>query len=205
MLETLERLLNRYVRESTAALDLLRALDGASFKVLIEGTRLGCVLRATRDGVALDARFDAPANATLRASPLDLLKLARAGGVRAIKGTRAELSGDFEVAERFGALLRLAQPDLEEELAKWIGDLAAHRVGRGAESARSWLARAAAALRMDVAEYLQEERRVLPAALEARAFYADVERLRDDVDRAAERLTQLERQRDAACGVRGSF
>jgi ubiquinone biosynthesis protein UbiJ len=33
----------------------------------------------------------------------------------------------------------------------------------------------------------------LPAALEAQAFYADVERLRDDVERAAARLARLER------------
>ena len=54
---------------------------------------------------------------------------------------------------------------------------------------------------MNAAEFLQEERRVLPAALEARAFYADVERLRDDVERAAARLTQLEQRRAAACAA----
>lgn len=205
MLETFERLLNRCVRESTAALDLLHELDGASLKVLIKGSRFGCVLRATRDRVALDADIDSPASATLRAAPSDLVKLARAGGVRATKDTHAEISGDLEVAESFGTLLRLARPDLEEELAKWIGDLAARRAGRAAESASEWLARAAAAFRMNVAEYLQEESRALPATLEARAFYADVERLRDAVDRAAVRLAKLERQRDAACGARDSF
>jgi ubiquinone biosynthesis protein UbiJ len=35
----------------------------------------------------------------------------------------------------------------------------------------------------------------LPAPLEAQAFYADVERLRDDVERAAARLARLERGR----------
>src|SRR5919108_1219678 len=183
MLETLQRLLNQHVRESTAALDLLRELDGASFKVLIEGTRLGCVLRATRDGIVLHADIDASTRATLRAAPLDLVKIARSGGVGAAKDTHAELSGDLEVAESFGRLLRLARPDLEEEVAKWVGDLAARRLGHAAGSARGWLARAAAALRMNVAEYLQEESRALPAALEAKAFYADVERLRADVDR----------------------
>ena len=49
------------------------------------------------------------------------------------------------------------------------------------------------ALRMNTAEFLQEESRVLPAPLEAQAFYSDVERLRDDVERAAARLARLER------------
>jgi len=34
----------------------------------------------------------------------------------------------------------------------------------------------------------------MPAALEADAFYSDVERLRDDVERTAARLARLERR-----------
>jgi ubiquinone biosynthesis protein UbiJ len=34
----------------------------------------------------------------------------------------------------------------------------------------------------------------MPARLEAQAFYGDVEKLRDDVERAAARLARLERR-----------
>ena len=47
---------------------------------------------------------------------------------------------------------------------------------------------------MNTAEFLQEESRAMPAALEADAFYSDVERLRDDVERTAARLARLERR-----------
>jgi ubiquinone biosynthesis protein UbiJ len=100
----------------------------------------------------------------------------------------------LHTAERFAALLKHARPDLEEELSHWIGDVAAHELGRAAANAGAWFRRAAAALRMNTAEYLQEESRALPAALEAQAFYRDVERLRDDVERAAARLVRLERR-----------
>ena len=50
-------------------------------------------------------------------------------------------------------------------------------------------------VRMNTAEYLQEESRALPAPLEAQGFYSDVERLRDDVERLAARLALLERNR----------
>jgi ubiquinone biosynthesis protein UbiJ len=75
-----------------------------------------------------------------------------------------------------------------------MGDLPAHALGRAAQAAAAWLKRAAGALRMNTAEYLQEESRVLPAPLEAQAYYDDVERLRDDVERAAVRLARLERR-----------
>ena len=134
------------------------------------------------------------ATATLRAAPLDLLRLLRADGISGVKRTQADLSGDLEVAERYARLLKLARPDLEEEAAKWLGDVPAHALGSAVRGLGAWLGRAGAALRMNTAEYLQEESRAMPAPLEAQAFYADVERLRDDVERAAARLALLERR-----------
>jgi ubiquinone biosynthesis protein UbiJ len=188
-----EHELNRLVGESTAALDLLEGLNGTSFAVHVEGLGVAAVLHA--EGQRLRVRTSAEgATATLRATPLDLLKLVRAEGVSGVKRTQANLSGDLQVAERYSQLLKLARPDVEDELAKWVGDVPAHALGELAHGAGAWLARAASALRMNTAEYLQEESRVMPAALEAEAFYADVERLRDDVERTAARLARLERR-----------
>ena len=192
-LSFVEHELNRLVGESTAAQDLLERLNGTSFAVHVEGLELTAVLHA--EGERLRVGTDAEtATATLRATPLDLLKLARAGGVSDVKRTQANFSGDLQVAERYSQLLKLARPDLEDELAKWIGDIPAHALGEFARGAGAWLARAAGALRMNTAEYLQEESRAVPARLEAEAFYTDVERLRDDVERAAARLARIERR-----------
>jgi ubiquinone biosynthesis protein UbiJ len=187
-----ERELNRLVAESTAAAELLEQLDGASFAVEIEGLRITVVLRAQGQRLRLTAEGGA-ATAVLRATPLDLLRLVNAEGVSGVKRTQASLTGDLQVAERFSNLLKLARPDLEDEVARWIGDLPAHALGELARGAGAWATRALAALRMNAAEYLQEESRALPAALEAQAFFADVERLRDAVERAAARLARLER------------
>jgi ubiquinone biosynthesis accessory factor UbiJ len=193
LLAQIERLLNRLIRESTAAADLLEDLQGSSFAVRIEGTGLEYLLRAEPERLTLGTHTGG-ATATLRAPPLDLLRLFGAASISDLRGTRAELTGDLQVAERFAALLKLARPDLEEELSRWIGDVPAHAFGEAVRGAGGWLRRAAAALRMNTAEYLQEESRVLPAPLEAQAFYADVERLRDAVERAAARLARLERR-----------
>ena len=190
----IEAELNRWVGESTAARDLLARLHGTSFAVHVEGLGLTAVLHA--DGERLRVDDDAAsATATLRGTPLDLLRLLNAGGVSDVQRTRAELKGDLQVAERYAQLLRLARPDLEGEAAKWLGDVPAHALGEVVRGAGAWLERAAAALRMNAAEYLQEESRAMPAPLEARAFYGDVERMRDDVERVAARLTRLERGR----------
>jgi ubiquinone biosynthesis accessory factor UbiJ len=172
----------------------LARLNGTSFAVHVEGLGLTGVLHADGERLRLDADT-AAATATLRATPLDLVRLVRADGVSGVKRTRAEISGDLEVAERYARLLKLARPDLEEEAAKWLGDVPAHALGEAARGLGAWLVRAGAALRMNAAEYLQEESRAMPAPLEAQAYYADVERLRDGVERAAARLARLERSR----------
>lgn len=187
-----ERELNRLVAESTAATVLLERLNGTSFAVHVEGLGLDAVLHA--DGGRLRIDSDA-ANATvkLRATPFDLLRLMDAEGVAGVKRTHAKIEGDLQVAERFSDLLRLARPDLEDEVARWLGSVPAHALGEAARGFGAWLARAAGALRQNTAEFMQEESRALPAPLEAQAFYTDVERLRDDVERAAARLARLAR------------
>ena len=192
-MKLLEAELNRWVSESTAARDLLAGLSGTSFAVHVEGLALTAVLHADGEHLRLD-RDATDATATLRASPLDRLRLARAEGVSGVKRTHAEISGDLDVAERYAKLIKLARPDLEEEVAKWIGDVPAHALGTGVREVGAWLERAAGALRMNTAEYLQEESRVMPAPLEATAHFRDVERLRDAVERAAARLKRLERR-----------
>jgi ubiquinone biosynthesis accessory factor UbiJ len=193
-LNLIESELNRCIGESTAARELLARLQGTSFAVHVEGLGVTGVLHADGERLRLDS--DATdATATLSATPFDLIRLLRADGVSGVKRTRAALSGDLDVAERYARMLKLARPDLEEEVARWVGDVPAHALGLVARGVGAWLARAGGALRMNTAEFLQEESRALPAPLEAQGFYSDVERLRDDVERLAARLARLERSR----------
>jgi ubiquinone biosynthesis accessory factor UbiJ len=202
----LERTLNREIAESTPAKDLVADLDGESFAIDVRGPGIVCVLRAKDGRVTVEPRWppatarppadslEPRASATLSATPIDLLRLSRSADLSTLRGTGAEISGSPEIAERFAKLLKLARPDLEEHAARWLGDVPAHALGDAARAAGAWLERAALALRSNFAEFLQEESRALPAALEAQAFYSDVERLRDDVERAAARLARLERR-----------
>ena len=193
-MKLIEAELNRWISESTAARELLARLTGTSFAVHVEGLGVTVVLHADGERVRVDADALA-ATATLRATPFDLVRLLDAEAVSGVKRTHAELSGDLQVAEQYAQLLKLARPDLEGEAAKWLGDVPAHALGDVVRGAGAWFTRAARALRMNAAEYLQEESRAVPAPLECQAFYADVERLRDDVERAAARLKRLERDR----------
>jgi ubiquinone biosynthesis protein UbiJ len=200
ILDTCQRLLNRHVAESTAAMRRIAALEGRSFAIEVGGLDLRIVMQVREGQVVLRADRDAPAEATIEGTPLDLLGLVGSDSLRRLRSTRAALRGDVQVAEAFAEMLRCARPELEGELAGWVGDIAAHRAGEFARSLLAWGARAGQALEMDVAEYLQEESAALPGAARVRSFYVDVERLRDDVERSAQRLERLVRRARSAAG-----
>jgi ubiquinone biosynthesis protein UbiJ len=87
-------------------------------------------------------------------------------------------------------LLRLARPDLEEQLSHLAGDVVAHRIGGTVRIARAWSKQAVSALGMNTTEYLQEESRQVPTRVEVEGFFAEIERLRDAAERVAARVDQ---------------
>jgi ubiquinone biosynthesis protein UbiJ len=195
LLATVERLLNRHIAESTAATRRLATLEGRRFAVAVVGPDVRIVLGVREGHVSVRASALEPADATLRGTPLALLGLLDQASLSRLRTQSVELAGDIHVAEEFAEMLKLARPDLEGELAGWIGDVAAHELGAAVRGLRAWAARTQRALEADLADYVQYERAILPAALEARALYAAVERLRDDVERAEQRLEKLTRLR----------
>ena len=141
---------------------------------------------------ASSAADSSSATATLEGTPPGLLGLLGNAGAEGFRESGAELSGDAATAEAFAELLRHARPDLEEELSRMVGDIPAHQLAGVARRADAWTRQAGSALAMNTSEFLQEEARQLPPRVEVNAFGRDVERLRDDVERAAQRLARLE-------------
>ena len=194
----LEAVLNRCIGDSTRAGELLEGLDGRSLAIIVTGLGICLRLQASKTHLALSAasvRSDTTATATVEGTPLILLGLLGSAGSEGFRNSGARLSGDAPTAEAFAELLRHARPDMEEELSKLIGDIPAHEIAGAARRTDAFARRAGSALTMNASEFLQEEARQLPPRVEVDAFGQDVERLRDDVERAAQRLARLETHR----------
>lgn len=185
-------MLNEQIRSSTAAREQLESIEGKRFAVTITGTDLRVVAEAR--GGEMRLSYVGDADVELDASAIDLIRLAQSATLTDLKGSGARLTGDLHVAEGFAELLRLAMPGPEAALADWIGDMPAHAVGKVSRGLFGWTQRAHLAMEQNVAEYLQEESPTLiPPAL-ANDFADEVDRLRDDVERAERRIELLERR-----------
>lgn len=189
-----QKVLNDQIRASTAARDRIATLEGKRFAVTLEGSDLRIVVEAANGELRLSRSTESAADVELCSGAYDLMKLARTSSLSELKTTGATISGELHVAEGFADLFRLALPDAEGWLAGWIGDMPAHALGRAARGAGAWTQRAGHAFEQNLAEYLQEESPTLVPPALARHFMTEVDRIRDDVERAERRIELLERR-----------
>ena len=192
LLTPLESLLNRNIAASAVARGLCRRLDGKVLAVHLSGAPLSIYIQSNGERMTLTTRHEGSSNATLSGTPLAFLRMVGPAPESALRSGAVHIEGDAEVAQTFSELLLQARPDLEEELSRVVGDVAAHQVGNLARSALAFGQRTAATFGQNVAEYLQEEGRDVPSRTEADEFIAGVDKLRDDVERLDARLALLE-------------
>lgn len=193
LLSLAERMLNEQIGASTAARERLAGLEGKRFAVAVKGTGLRIVLESAGGDLKL-SRSAADCDVELTASAFDLLKLARSASLADLRSVDASLNGTVDIAEGFADLMRLAMPEFEDVIADWIGDMPAHAVGEAGRRLSRFGERAGRAFEQNIAEFLQEESPTLVPPPLARRFGSEVDRIRDDVDRAERRIENLERR-----------
>jgi ubiquinone biosynthesis protein UbiJ len=187
---TIENVLNQGLPASPRAQALCAELAGK--KLAIEVPEVARVLVESTGEALRVSRGDSAADAEIIGGPFGLLALT--GDAQEVLQRRGvEIRGDAQVAERFRELARLLQPDPEDALARVIGDVPAHQIGRFSRLALSWGRRAAATTVANIAEFLSHERRDLVPRNEGEQFLRGVDTLREDVDRLEARLDFLTR------------
>jgi ubiquinone biosynthesis protein UbiJ len=192
LFDRLSTLLNRNVAQSERATALAQQLEGRGLALAFEGTPVTLFFRVADGRIALDTREAGDVDARLSGSPLSLLSLVGPGAEDRLRGSSIRIAGDAEVAQRFRDLLQQAQPDVEEELSRLVGDVAAHQFANVARGFFGWGRKAVDSFATNVAEYLQEEGRDVPSRIEVEEFLEAVDQLREAADRFEARLSRAE-------------
>ncbi|MGB1310965.1 MAG: ubiquinone biosynthesis accessory factor UbiJ, partial [Leucothrix sp.] len=133
------------------------------------------------------------ADATISGSLGGLIRLSQSDdSASAMLESDVEISGDMRVAEGFSRLLANASIDWEELLSKVVGDMAAYQVGSSVRKGNEWVAETVEAMKLNTAEYLSEESRMVPAKAEVAGFMEAVDELQMAADRLDARVTLLQ-------------
>ena len=85
--------------------------------------------------------------------------------------------------------------EVEEDLSRVVGDLAAVKLVSGAKALTESLKRTQQSVQENLAEYFLEENPMLVRPAAIKGFGEQVTQLRDDVERFMKRLEKIERSR----------
>jgi ubiquinone biosynthesis accessory factor UbiJ len=124
----------------------------------------------------------------VRVAPFLLPRLA-AGEEAAFRELQPE--GDMELAHEISFLARNLRWDVEEDLSRVVGDIAAHRVVGAARAISRWGRDTSMRAAAGAAEYWTEESPLIASRVKVEDFTRAVDALRDDVERLAKRLEAL--------------
>lgn len=159
-------------------------------------------LRISGGPLAIDLAIDseglfAPADPAAGASPAVTIELPADAPFRFLSGGReavfsaARLTGTADFAETLAFVFRNLRWDVEDDLSKVVGDIAAHRLIGAGTALLGWQRRAAANIAANAAEYLSEESGIVVPAREIARFSDQVRAVRDELDRLERRLARL--------------
>lgn len=181
--------INHLLAQEAWARDALRLHTGKV--ACIAASPVVLRLRVSADGMVETVEEGVDASVTIRVKLSDLPLIAQ-NRERAFSYVKIE--GDAEFANAISQLAKSLRWEAEHDLEKLFGPIAATRMVDGAKTVFETLLATHRKLAENAAEYLLEENPVLVRPDVTEGFGADVTRLRDDVERFAKRLANLEKK-----------
>ncbi len=192
-IRSIETLINKALRLDEETLYALAKLDGKVIAFQFTNTQLIVFLSPSIKGLAMNTFCANKPDVLIKGTPANfVMMLASAKKATTSLPTDMQITGDIGLGQDFQKIMQNIQIDLEEPLAKWVGDGAAYQLGKFFRGTGSFAINTSKTLALDMSEYLRFETEVLPDDLLVEAFCKDVDVLREDVDRVAQRFSALE-------------
>jgi ubiquinone biosynthesis protein UbiJ len=149
---------------------------------------LAVTLTVLESGEVAPAAADAVPAATVRLGPGLMLRLA----ARDESAWREiSITGDTDFASAIHHVARNLRWDVEEDLSRVFGDIAAHRMAETGRTVQRWGEQAAENTARAFAEYWTEEQPLIAGARDLEEFGRAVDQLRDDAARLEKRIERL--------------
>ena len=177
--------INHLLRGASWARDELRRFSGKTARFEVMPFALSLTVLESGE-VAPATAADAPA-VTIRLSPGLMLRLAARDETA---WREVGIAGDTDFASAINHLVRNLRWDVEEDLSRAFGDIAAHRMAESGRTFRRWGEQALLNTGRSFAEYWTEERPLIASAHDLDDFNRAVDELRDDVARLEKRIEQ---------------
>lgn len=178
---------NHVLRSAPLAMERLARHAGRTARFQVGPFAFALTVQTTGEVTA--AVGGAATDLEVRVSPFLLPRLA-AGEEAAFRDI--DMQGDMEFAQELSYLARNLTWDVEEDLARVVGDIAAHRLASAGRAAAHWGRDASLRMAQGAAEYWTEESPLIASRVKVQGFVSDVGELRESLDRLDKRIERLE-------------
>ena len=179
--------LNHLLRDAEWA--RVRLIPFAGSIIRFDVSPLTAAFAIESDGRLAAAPLESEAAALVQLSGPTLVRLVWLRDESARQDVR--VTGDTALASALTGVLSAMHWDVEEDLSRVIGDVAAHRMAQAGSAFLAWQSRTATNLAQSLAEYWTEERPVVASREAVGAFVEAVDVLRDDTERLEKRIDRL--------------
>ena len=191
LLDSVEKMVNKVLSLDEETVALLATLAGNVIEIDVLDTEFRMFILPSGKGVTLETDYEGKADVAIKGTPSALLGMISAEKIGA---GDVEINGNVELAKKFQSILRDVEIDWEEYLSKFVGDIAAHKIGNFLRRVSRFAKESGKTIGMDISEYLRYEKEALLDKSEVDEFNQAVDNIRDDVERLQKRLERLEKE-----------
>jgi ubiquinone biosynthesis protein UbiJ len=194
----MELAINRALELDPMARQKLASLNEQQFRLSCTAPELDIVVAPTAAGLSLFGFYEGEVTTTLRGELSDFSRLIGSNDPAGelINGN-LELEGDSAPLIELQKIISGLDMDWEAPLVANLGDVAGHQIAQILRGAWVWGKQTGNSLNRQLEEFIHEEARIAPPALEMEDFFSDVTQLGQRVDRLNARLQRLRARIDS--------
>ena len=190
-LSSAESLINKALQFDPITLQGLQALDGKVISLYGRSPTFQLHLLPSEDGISLFSIYDeGEADTSLHGSTFNFVQLLRKKD-QSLAEAPIDIQGDQALAEECLNLARELEIDWEELLSGFIGDIAAHEIGRQGRRFGRWTKKVHQSMLRNTREFLHYESRAVVNEEEVEQFGAEVAQLDEAVSHLEARIQTL--------------
>ena len=199
---TIEGAINQFLSLDEHTQQKLAVIDGKFIRLVIADLELPLVFHIEAPAIRLMNEYSGEVDTTIKTDSSTLMemgiqKLTREPG--SLHG-KIEITGDIETGQSFKSILDSVSIDWEEHMSHFTGDVVAHQFFRTLHKFKQWGRESWLQFSQDSAAWLTDEQQLSPHKHELSGFSQEVNKTRNDVERLAARIHQLQQQLEQAPG-----
>lgn len=188
----LETGLNKLQKLDNSADQRRKALGGTVIGVMLKELNKPLYFIISKQQIDILSHYEGNTDCFIRLKISSLKELQNNNQLtHLIKTEQLEVEGDIQLAQQFAQLLIEMDIDWEEHLSSIVGDVLAHKVCYHSKLAKQKVSSRLKSIEQHSAQFITEEMKLAPSALEVAYFCDQVTELNTYSERLQERINNL--------------